>query len=125
MQIGQINKLEENMDSQTKVFRAHRALAWFYALLGAAISAVAFSGFLGKMGNSVVLIPLIFAIIFSMHYFTAVACKTGKPGGRLASIVIACFMLFGFPIGTIIGIYLLANTWRTWPPVETSLQKLI
>lgn len=113
------------MDSHTKVFRAHRALAWFYALLGAAISAVVLSGFFGKVGNSVVLIPIIFVIIFSMHYFTARACKTGKPGGRLASIVIACFMLFGFPVGTLIGIYLLANTWRTWPLRETSFQKLI
>jgi hypothetical protein len=103
------------MDSRTKVFRAHRALAWFYAFLGAGISAAVILGSRGNTGIGVLLVPLIFACVFSVHYFTARACREGKSGGRVASIVIACLMLLGFPIGTLIGIYLLANTWRPWP----------
>jgi len=109
------------MDSRTKVFRAHRAIAWLYAILGVCISAAVFLGSGGRMDVTMFLIPVIFALVFSAHYFTARACKEGKPGGRIASIVIACLMLVGFPIGTLIGIYLLANTWRPWtaPPSPT------
>ena len=102
------------MDSRTKVFRAHRALAWFYAFIGVAVSAAVILGSGGNTGVGFVLVPLVFAGVFSVHYFTARACREGKPGGRVASIVIACLMLLGFPIGTLIGIYLLANTWRPW-----------
>ena len=102
------------MDSRTKVFRAHRALAWFYAFIGIAVSAAVILGSRGNTGVGIVLVPLVFAGVFSVHYFTARACREGKPGGRVASIVIACLMLLGFPIGTLIGIYLLANTWRPW-----------
>lgn len=110
------------MDSRTKVFRAHRALAWFYAFIGIAISAAVILGSRGNTGVSIVLVPLIFAGVFSAHYFTARACREGKPGGRIASIVIACLMLPGFPIGTLIGIYLLANTWRPWKAVPIPAQ---
>lgn len=102
------------MDSHTKVFRVHRALAWFYALIGIVILTAVILGSRGNTSASIVLVPLIFAGFFSVHHLTARACKEGKPGGRVASIVIACLMLLWFPIGTLIGIYLLANTWRPW-----------
>jgi hypothetical protein len=102
------------MDSRTKIFRAHRALAWFYALLGVGVSAAVVLSPRDKMGMGMFLVPLIFVGIVLLHYFTAGACRDGKPGGRVASIVIACLMLLGFPIGTIIGVYLLANTWKPW-----------
>lgn len=103
------------MDANIKVFRAHRALAWFYAFIGLAACAAILIGSKGQHG--LVLLPLFItiAIVFSIHFFTARACRAGKPGGRIASIVISLFMLLGFPIGTLIGIYLLANTWRPWP----------
>lgn len=109
------------MDSRTKVFRAHRALAWFYAVLGVGVSAAVFLVSGEHKDAGMLLVPLIFAAVFSAHYFTARACREGKPGGRVASIAIACLMLLGFPIGTLIGAYLLANTWRPWntPPNPT------
>ena len=100
------------MDSRTKVFRAHRALAWFYAFIGLSILGVMFA----TIGVTIVMLPvfLVCGAIFSAHFFTARACADGKDGGRIASIVIACVMLVGFPVGTIIGIYLLINTRRPW-----------
>lgn len=108
------------MDSHTKVFRAHRALSWFYALIGIVILAAVILGSRGNTSVSIVLVPLFFAGLFSAHHLTARACREGKSGGRVASIVIACLMLFGFPIGTLIGIYLLANTWRPWKAAPIS-----
>jgi hypothetical protein len=102
------------LDSQTKVFRAHRALAWCYAILGVGLFAVILLGAGGRFDVGMLPILLAFGGIFAAHFFTARACKNGKPGGRVASIVIACVMLLGFPIGTLIGIYLLVNTWRPW-----------
>ena len=87
------------MDSRTKVFRAHRAIAWLYAILGVGISAAVFLGSGGGMDVTVFLVPLIFAIVFSAHYFTAeharkvsrevelhqsqlpVLCSSGSPSG--------------------------------------------
>lgn len=103
------------MDSQTKVFRAHRALAWFYALIGVGVTAAAALGTGRGFEPGMLAILVVFGLIFAVHYLTARACKAGSEGGRIASIVIACFMLIGFPIGTLIGIYLLSNTWRSWP----------
>lgn len=108
------------MDSRTKVFRAHRALAWFYAVFGVALSAAVFLGSGERVSLDILIVPLLSAGVFAAHYFTARACREGRPGGRLASIVLACFMLLGFPIGTIIGIYLLANTWRPWTAGPTA-----
>ena len=108
------------MESHTKVFRVHRALAWFYAFIGIGMSAIIILISHKKMDTGTVFVMLFFAGVFSAHYFTARACREGKSGGRTASIVIACLMLFGFPIGTLIGIYLLANTWRPWKAAAIS-----
>jgi amino acid permease len=102
------------MDSQTKVFRAHRALAWFYALIGVGVTAAVVLGSSRGFEPGMLIMFLVFGCIFAVHYLTARACKAGKEGGRIASIVISCLMLLGFPIGTLIGIYLLSNTWRSW-----------
>jgi hypothetical protein len=92
------------MDSQTKVFRAHRALAWFYGLIGVGITVAVGAASGGK--DMWVLLPMLLAMsaITAFHYFTARACKQGKSGGRVASIIISCLMLLGFPIGTLIGL---------------------
>jgi multidrug efflux pump subunit AcrB len=104
----------DEMDRQTKVFRAHRALAWLYGVICVGVLAVVLLASGGKLDVSMLPMVLAFAGIFAAHYFTARACRSGKPGGRTASIVISCLMLLGFPIGTLIGLYLLANTWRPW-----------
>lgn len=102
------------MDSREKVFRAHRALAFFYALLGLVFVAIAFLSTTREELGLVVVFLFIFGGIALVHFLTARACKEGKEGGRIASIAISCLMLLGFPLGTLIGIYLLANTWRPW-----------
>ncbi len=103
------------MDSKTKVFRTHRALAWFYGVLGFALFAAYLIGTRGRLNWDLAFLICLVALPAMIHYATAKACKEGRPGGRTASIAIAILMLFAFPIGTIIGIYLLINTSKPWP----------
>jgi hypothetical protein len=102
------------MKNSEKVFRAHRAIAWFYAVIGLTFTGFALFGGEHRLTGEFIAPMVVFGAIFSAHYFTARACRAEKPGGRIASIVIACLLLLAFPVGTLIGVYLLSNTWRPW-----------
>jgi hypothetical protein len=64
---------------------------------------------------SVAFPAIVFGIVFLAHFITAKGARQSKPWARTASIVISVLLLLGFPVGTLIGIYLLANTWSPWP----------
>lgn len=103
------------MDKKEKVFRVHRALGILYGVFAVAFTAIIFtSGTTDRDGGLPLFLLVFFGAISAIHIFTGRACRQGKQGGRQASIVIACLMLFGFPLGTLIGVYLLSNTWKQW-----------
>jgi cytochrome bd-type quinol oxidase subunit 2 len=104
------------MTPREKVFRMHRILGLLYALLGLSFSVIVFLGSTSQNGDALLAITLlaIFGGIATIHFLIASACKAGKEGGRTASTIISCLMLLAVPIGTLIGIYLLANTSRAW-----------
>lgn len=109
------------MKNSEKVFRAHRAIAWFYAITGLTFAGLALFAGDQKMTGEFIAPIVVFGAIFAVHHFTAKACKAEKSGGRTASIVIACLLLLAFPVGTLIGIYLLSNTWRPWHEVKSAV----
>jgi len=105
---------EWTLDPNIKVARAHRALSWLYALLVGMLAYLAASL---RSDSDIAVLYLylgLFVLVFAAHHFTARGAREGKPWARISSTVLACLMLLGFPIGTIIGIYLLVNTWRPW-----------
>ncbi len=108
------------MPPNIKVYRVHRLLAVLYGLLMLGCALAVFFGTRGAgmstaaSAGSITPILLFFGAIAAAHYYTGQACRKGKSGGRAASTVIACFMLLGFPIGTLIGAYLLYNN-SGWP----------
>lgn len=112
------------MERYEKVARTHRALSWIYAAI-----LILFLG-LALMPGSTRPPPALFAVaavfggLFAIHYFTAKAAWQKKPGGRTASIVISIFMLAGFPVGTLIALYLLLNTARPWDEETRSSESL-
>ena len=61
---------------------------------------------------------LLFGVVIAAHLATAKGAREAKPWARTASIIISVFMLLGFPIGTLIGVYLLANTWKPWSQTQ-------
>jgi hypothetical protein len=107
------------MERNIKVARAHRALSWLYLVIIASIVVLMFlrSGGIDLGG----VVPLvIMSAIFLAHHVTAKGARQSKPWARTSSIVISVLLLIGFPIGTLIGIYLLSNTWRPWEASDAS-----
>ncbi|UHQ19730.1 hypothetical protein LVB87_00740 [Lysobacter sp. KIS68-7] len=103
------NFVERNI----KVYRAHRALSWLYLLC------LSLFALMAAMSPKVSLVSLafpliLFSVVFLAHHLTAKGAKQSKPWARTSSIVISVLLLFGFPVGTLIGIYLLSNTWSPW-----------
>jgi hypothetical protein len=103
------------VERNIKVFRAHRALSLLYFLLIALLSAVLFGSTEARRDPLFLLLLFLFIGIFLAHYLTARGAKQAKPWARVSSIVISVFLLIGFPLGTLIAIYLLVNTWQPWP----------
>ena len=114
------------MPPNIKVYRVHRLLAVLYGLLMLACGLAVFFGTRGAgmsfaaSAGAVSPLVLFFGGIAAAHDYTAQACRKGKSGGRTASTVIACFMLLGFPIGTLIGAYLLYNN-SGWPKGDEAM----
>jgi hypothetical protein len=90
---------------------AYFAFAIIFALLGAA---QLFNGHPqdARMG----LIGLVIVPVGLVHWCAARGARQGKRWGRILSSVIALVLLFGFPIGTVAGIYLFAKLGSDWQP---------
>lgn len=119
------------MERFEKVARTHRALAIFYAGV-ALLTVVVFAG-AGLRDPGALVGILVFAGVFVVvHAFTARAAYQKKEGARWVSMAIGILFLPGFPIGTLIGLYLIANTWSAWttepapraPPAERTAPRL-
>ena len=106
------------MERNIKVFRAHRALSWLYILGMALMIFVAITTPAILKEPAIYLLSGFFVILFFVHQVTARGARESKPWARTSSIVISVILLFGFPLGTLIGIYLLSNTWRKWDDIS-------
>jgi len=88
------------------------------------IGIVAFAVIMLLMGASMLLrhqedaavglIGLGFLPIALAHWFAARGAKAGKTSGRTLSRIIATLWLFGFPVGTALGIYVWKKTGSDW-----------
>lgn len=111
------------MEKHMKTYRAHRALAVFYAIV-LVVAFVAIAVFTPGDGRGEVPVAALatmvglFVALVCLHGFVGAGARDKKPWARVASIVIGILALFVFPVGTIIGIYLLVNAIPEWnePP---------
>ena len=58
------------------------------------------------------IVPLFFFALAAFHHVVARGAKQRKRWARIGSIILACSLLPGVPVGTILGVYLLRN--RSW-----------
>lgn len=106
------------MQRQHKVWRAHRALFWLYALI-AAIGALALVAAWFEHGSMPTewLLPFgLTAGLALIHRLLGNGARRGRNSARIGSLLLGCIMLLGFPVGTLIGIYLIVNTVSRWVP---------
>jgi hypothetical protein len=107
------------------VFRVHRILAVLYGLIGViAVVAIGLAAFEGsaRRGESMagallgtLAVGLMVLIPATLHGTLAYGVKKRATWAKGGSRAIAVLMLLGFPIGTLIGIYLLVQSGKPWP----------
>ena len=103
------------MDNYVKVARAHRIIAAIYGLL--TIFCVYSLFFDSESVNSILglaIFSVVIGILFIAHLAASIGASNAKPWARTLSIVIAIPLLFGFPAGTVAGIYILMNSNAEW-----------
>jgi hypothetical protein len=111
------------MEPHLKVARAHRVLAILYALAAILLS-LSFLGeltYYAKVGLIAYLVVL--TCFFALHIFISLSAFRQRPWARTLSQIIGWLLLFGVPIGTIIGFYLIvisSTKWTTAAPSNAS-----
>lgn len=91
------------------LFIAYTAFIVIFALIGLlqVLPGYHESPAIGFVGLGVLPLALV-------HYYAAKGAHAGRRWGRTLSRVIAAIMLIGFPVGTMIGIYVFSQTGRKW-----------
>ena len=114
---------DEHVQAHMKSSRAHRLVSWLYGfiaimLLGFPYVAWTDNEALGSREMAVAWsIPLFFFGLAISHHFVSRGAENQKRWARIGSILLACLLLAGVPIGTFIGVYLLRNS--SWELAHT------
>ena len=108
---------ETGNENYFKVARVHLAMACLVAFVTVMMGIVLLND---PAARPLALAPL-FAMmggIVALHLLLWQGAKKRKAWARVISIIVAIFSLPGFPIGTVVGVYLLANCWSQWREPE-------
>ncbi len=109
------------MENNIKVAWVHRVLSWLYAVICIllATAAVVYAGPDLDVGAFAWIFAM-FGGMFALHHFTAKGAREKKTWARGVSSAVGILLLAAFPIGTVIGFYLLVNANRSWEPVDAA-----
>ena len=102
------------MERRIEAAFAHRVLSRFYAAITALLVVVFLFFDRSSYITASIVIAILGAIAFT-HHAISIAAENGRPWARRASLAFGILLLFGFPIGTIIGgflIYLSSDPWQ-------------
>lgn len=91
----------------------HRVIAWFYGVIGAILTL--FAAFSGGKGPAFIVALIVGAIVL-LHAVLAAGARNRNEVAKFGSVVVGALMLFAFPIGTIVGGFLIYNGVQNWPP---------
>jgi hypothetical protein len=86
-------------------------MAVFYALLVVLACAVNLQGNKAS-GLGVLILAVVFGTPLLLHYVAMRGTRAGKGWGRTLSRVLGVLMLFGVPVGTILGAFILMRTGK-------------
>ena len=110
-----------SMPGYVKAGRVMRFLGWIGAFVMICVVIAIVAGMLGsakKMPPSGwFAIPLVFVIGGAscwFQLFLGQAVKNHKEWARTVGIILSALQLFAFPLGTLIGAYILWQLWKGW-----------
>ena len=109
---------ETGNEGYFKTARAHMALGCLavFALLMLLLAMAGSSKGVDPMPMLVVAGVMLFSA--ALHFAVWWGAKRRQGWARIVSIVLGVLSLPGFPVGTIIGVYLIAVAWKTWQEPE-------
>ena len=103
------------MDGHFKAWRAHRLLAYLYAIALLALAGYVYSGRQPLPPHAVFSAFTALPVLCAFHALAARGSRLRQSWARIASLVMGVVLLIVFPIGTIFGAYLLMAAWQPWP----------
>src|SRR5688572_14031496 len=102
------------MENHVKAWRAHRVLSWLYGLGLLVVGYLACRNDGAARLDVLLASGALFVVLAICHAWIGQAALARRPWARFASIVFGFLLLFAFPVGTIIGIYLISASWNPW-----------
>jgi hypothetical protein len=104
----------ESMENYQRVARTHYALCCLYVVC---LVVVAIAMAMGE--NKMPALAMAFVVAFvggvaGLHFAIARGANNRNGAAKVGSVIIGVLMLPGFPLGTIIGAYLLWNSATEW-----------
>jgi hypothetical protein len=104
----------------TGLVRVHRVIFIAYAGFAVTMALLAIPMvFRGNPDASIGLVGALLLPIAGIHWYAAKGARLGQRSGRRVSIVIACLMLVGFPVGTFIALYIFSQVGNKWQDCES------
>lgn len=97
------------LPNRFKSMRVHVGLAVFYGLIGFALAAALLFVSHTRWNFSTISGLLTVACLAMTHGWIALGASKANSLAQAASVVAGVLMLAAFPLGTLIGVYLLAN----------------
>lgn len=100
------------------LYRLHRVICAVIAVFAAIMSAIGTLMLIQDEPGSGIGLAGLFALpLGALHWFAAEGARGGRASGRVLSRVIGTLWLFGFPAGTLLGLYVWVKTsgkrWRS------------
>ena len=98
------------------LYRAHRAVLIIYSILGSFVIVVCVGMTVsGKEPHPVNVIGAFLAPVLAIgHWFAARGARRGRRSGRIASWLFGFILLFAFPVGTLVGAFILFKSIWGW-----------
>lgn len=104
--------LSTKVEDYHRAARIHRGLAFFYILIVLAFS------YMGITSGDWTL-SIFFGLLFLIHFSTYSGLMRDRLWAKVLSGILAFALLFGFPIGTILGGFILYYMYRV-PSVQAN-----
>lgn len=104
------------MANHVKAASAHRMIAGIYCVIVVLATIFIYAAVSNSPGAVAVMFAVPLAILAAVHFVIANGADNCRPWARTASIVLGAIMALGFPIGTIVGVYILKYSLAPWVP---------